>query len=148
MFAAGWKAGNWTLNGIDWNGDDSIYVSRTDIDGFYRVAIKDDGSAGAVEKITVADTLTNMGYDGIAVLDQDTFLVAEYGTGRLTMVDVTGTEGKKQVVSIGLDFPTNVAVVNNGAWVVESQIDHLLYAETAGLPQFPFRLKQVSLPSY
>lgn len=148
MFAAGWKEGNWTLNGIDWNGDTSIFVSRTDIDGFFRIPIEEDGSAGAVQKITVPDTLTNMGYDGIAVLDKDTFLVAEYGTNRLTMIDVEGNEGKKQVVSIGLDFPTNVAVVDDGAWVVESQIDHLLYAETAGLPQFPFHLKHVSLPSF
>lgn len=148
VMAADWQEGNWTLNGIEWDGDASIYVSRTDIDGFYRVSIEDDGSAGAVQQIVVADTFTNMGYDGIAVLDSDTILVAEYGTNRLTMIDITGNNGTKQVVNDQLDFPTNVAVVGDGAWVVESQIDHMLYSETAGPPQVPFHLKHVSLPSY
>ncbi|MBN2390173.1 MAG: hypothetical protein JXR84_05605 [Anaerolineae bacterium] len=142
------QEGNWTLNGIDWDGNASIYVSRTDIDGFYRVSIEDDGSAGAVQQIVVADTLTNMGYDGIALLDSDTIFVAEYGTNRLTMIDVIGNNGTKQVVSDQLDFPTNVAIVGDGAWVVESQIDHMLDPNTAGPPQVPFLLKHVSLPSY
>jgi sugar lactone lactonase YvrE len=147
VLAADWQDG-WTLNGIEWDGDASIYVSRTDNDGFYRVSIENDGSAGAVQQIAVADTLTNMGYDGIVALDSDTFLVAEYSTNRLTMIDVTGNNGTKQVVSTGLDFPTNATVVGDGAWVVESQIDHMLYPDAAGPPQAPFLLKHVSLPQY
>ncbi len=146
MLKAGWKEG-FSLNGIEWDGDASIYVSRTDNDGFYRVSIENDGSAGAVQQIAVADTLTNMGYDGIVALDSDTFLVAEYGTNRLTMIDVTGNNGTKQIVSTGLDFPTNVTVVGDDAWVVESQINHMLYPDTAGPSQVPFLLKHVSLPS-
>lgn len=146
LFAAEWQEGNWTLNGIDWDGDASIYVSRTDTDGFYRVAIENDGSAGVVQEIVVADSLTNMGYDGIVALDSDTILVTEYGTGRLTVIDVADTNGTKQVVTAELDFPTNVTVVGDSAWVVESQIDHLLGFDTAP-PQAPFTLKRVALPS-
>lgn len=145
MLSAGWKEG-WTVNGIAWNGKSSIYVSRTDNDGFYRVSIKKDGSAGAVQQIAVADTLTNLGYDGIAALDPDTLLVAEYGTNRLTMIDVKGNNGRKKIVSTGLNFPTNMAVVGDGAWVVESQLDHMLGLDKAP-PQVPFLLKYITLPS-
>ena len=146
MFAADWQEGNWTLNGIEWNGDASIYVSRTDNDGFYRVSIEKDGSAGAVQQIVVEDTLTNMGYDGITVLDSDTILVTEYASNRLTTIDVTGNNGTKQVVSAELDWPTNVAVVGDSAWVVESQINHMLGYDEAP-PQVPFLLKRITLSS-
>jgi sugar lactone lactonase YvrE len=146
MFAADWQEGNWTLNGIEWNGDASIYVSRTDNDGFYRVSIEKDGSAGAVQQIVVEDTLTNMGYDGITVLDSDTILVAEYASNRLTMIDVSGNTGTKHVVGTDLDWPTNVAVVGDSAWVVESQINHMLGYDEAP-PQVPFLLKRITLSS-
>jgi sugar lactone lactonase YvrE len=145
LLSAGWKEG-WTLNGIEWNGKTSIYVTRTDNDGFYRVSIKKNGSAGTVQQITVADTLTNLGYDGIVALDSNTFLVAEYGTSRLTMINVKGNTGIKKIVSTGLNFPTNAVVVGNGAWVVESQLDHMLGFDKAP-PQVPFLIKYIILPS-
>ena len=141
----GWKEG-FSLNGIEWDGNSSIYVSRTDNDGFYRVSIGNDGSAGAVQQIAIKDTSTNMGYDGIAALDSETFLLTEYMTKRLVRINVTGNNGTKQIVSTGLDFPTNVAVVGDGAWVVESQINHMLYPDTAGPSQVPFQLRHVSIP--
>ena len=146
VLSAGWKEG-WTLNGIAWDGKSSIYVSRTDNDGFYRVSIKKYGSAGAVQQITIADTLTNLGYDGIVALDSNTFLVAEYGTSRLTMIDVKGNTGTKKIVSTGLNFPTNTVIVGDGAWVVESQLDHMLGFDKSP-PQVPFLLKYIILPSY
>jgi sugar lactone lactonase YvrE len=147
VLAAGWQKG-FSLNGIEWDGKASIYVLRTDNDGFYRVSIEKDGSAGAVQQIVVEDTVTNLGYDGIVALDSDTFLVAEYGTNRLTMIDVTDNTGTKRIVSTRLDVPTNATVVGDGVWVVESQLDHMLDPKTAGPPQVPFLLKHVFLPSY
>lgn len=146
VLAAGWKE-DWTLNGIEWDGKSSIYVLRTDNDGFYRVPIKKDGRAGTGQQIAVADTLKNLGYDGIIALDSDTFLIAEYGTNRLTIIDVKGNNGRKKIVSTGLNFPTNIIVVGNGAWVVESQLDHMLGLDKAP-PQVPFLLKYIILPSY
>ncbi len=71
LFEVDWQEGNWTLNGIDWDGDASIYVSRTDNDEFYRVSIENDDSTGAVQQIVVEGILTNMGYDDIVALDSD-----------------------------------------------------------------------------
>jgi sugar lactone lactonase YvrE len=147
VLKAGWKEG-WTLNGIAWDGKSSIYLSRTDNDGFYRVAIENDGKAGVVQQISISDTKTKMGYDGIAALDSDTFLLTEYGTNRLTIIDVTGNKGIKKVVSSELDFPTNVTVVGDSAWVVESQINHMLYPDKAGPSQVPFLIKRIILSSY
>ena len=65
----------------------------------------------------------------------------------MTMIDVTGNNGTKQIVRNELDFPTSAAVVADGAWVVESQIDHMLYPDTAGPPLVPFILKHVPLSS-
>ncbi len=144
-FSEGHQDG-WTLNGIDWDSESSLFVSRTDNDGIYRVSINEDGSAGEVERIIVEGNLSNMGYDGIAALGPDTILVSEYGTNRLTMISVNGSTGTKQVIDDELDFPTNVVVVGDGAWVVESQIDHMLYADTAGQPEEPFTLRYVGLP--
>lgn len=144
--AAGHQEG-WTLNGIEWNKEDALYLSRTDNDAFYRIPINDDGSAGAVQPITIDDAQSNMGYDGIALVDTDTILLTEYATNRVTLIDIEGNEGTKRVVGTELDFPTSAAIVGDGVWVVESQIDHLLYPDAAGAPQAPFQLQYLPLPS-
>lgn len=145
LLAAGHQEG-WTLNGIDWNGEDSVYLSRTDNNGIYRILIEDDGSAGLVEQIVVEDELSDMGYDGIVALNSDSILLTEYATSRLTMIDISETEGVKRVISTDLDFPTNAVTVGEGVWVVESQINHLLFADEAGPQQVPFKLKYLLLP--
>ena len=63
------------------------------------------------------------------------------------MIDVKGNNGKKRIVSTGLNFPTNTVIVGDGVWVVESQIDHMLGLDKAP-PQVPFLLKYIILPSY
>lgn len=143
--AKGWVKG-FSLNGITWDGNSFIYLTRTDNDGFYRVSIKDNGSAGVVQKITVADKQTNIGYDGIVALDSDTFLVAEFGSNRLTMIKVSDNKGTKQIITTGLDIPTNLAVVDDGVWVVESQLNHMLGLDKTP-PKVPFLIKYVPLSS-
>lgn len=137
----------WTLNGIDWNGEDALFVSRTDNDSLYHVVIDNDGSAGTVQQINIEDAQSNMGYDGIVALDTNTILLTEYASNRLTLINVDGNTGTKSVIETGLDFPSNATVVGDGVWVVESQIDHLLNPDAAGAPQTPFQLRHIPLPS-
>jgi sugar lactone lactonase YvrE len=145
IFSEDWVQGNWTLNGIDFNGKNALFISRTDQDALYKVFIDKYGKAGQIQEIQIEDSLSNMGYDGLEALGENTLLLTEYATNRLSLITVEGDSGIKQVVQTELDFPSNVTVQGDVAWVVESQINHLLYPDGAGPAEAPFSIEPVSI---
>jgi sugar lactone lactonase YvrE len=109
------------LDGIAIAGD-AVYVNTYNGSGLYKVAMKPDGSAGAVttmktsRKIELADALRAIG--------PDTLLMIE-GTGKLDRITVSGDEAKVETVSEGYKLPVSVTVVGETAWVLEGQLNHL-----------------------
>jgi sugar lactone lactonase YvrE len=127
------------LDGIAIGSDGAVYVNTYNGSGLYRVALKPDGTAGAVttlktsQKIELADALRAIG--------PNTFLMIE-GTGKLDRITVSGDDAKIEVVRDGFKLPVSVTVVGDTAWVVEGQLNHLFDPKLG--PPAPFLVIPVS----
>lgn len=146
LFSENKTEGAWTINGISWDGTDTLFVTRTDTDSLLKIKIKEDGSADKAEKIQIEDEKSNMGYDGIKVIDANNILIAEYATGRISKITINKTTGVKSIVKSDLNWPTNIAIIpdSDNIWVAESQINHLLGYDTSA-PDVPFQLSRSPL---
>jgi sugar lactone lactonase YvrE len=133
--------GDFTVNGIAWDGDAALYTVKYASGELFRVPIQEDGSAGAAEPITLDHPLA-LG-DGLQALDAETLIVVQ-GTGSLTRIDVSGAAGTTTTLGNRLDSPTTFAIVGDAAWVVEGQLDHLLGFDPAP-PFVPFLVRRVPL---
>ncbi|MCA9712783.1 MAG: hypothetical protein KDK70_43540, partial [Myxococcales bacterium] len=116
--------GEFGLNGITFDGEASIYVVNFAQGELHRIAIADDGSAGAITAIMVGDTgLASP--DGLEWSDGD-MLVIEGGLSAVSRIELAGDSATVTVLADGYDVPTTLALVGSDAWVAEGQLDHLL----------------------
>jgi sugar lactone lactonase YvrE len=102
-------------NGIVISGTD-FYVTNTDQASMAKIAIKADGTAGAVSSFVATDCKAFGGPDGLSVDADGTFLVASNGLNSITRV---GTDGKvtlviAKTVAAPLDSPASTWIVNAG----------------------------------
>ncbi len=102
-------------NGIVQSGTD-FYVTNTDKASMAKIAIKGDGTAGAVTDFVATDCTAFGGPDGLSVDADGTFLVASNGINSITRV---GTDGKVSLVvakapAAPLDSPASTWIVNAG----------------------------------
>jgi len=131
------------LNGITWNRQ-GVFVVKYNTNELFRIVMKQDGSAGSVDQITLSRPLG--GPDGIKTLASGKLLVVEGKTGTLATIRVDKLNGKVRTVGKGLNVPTTAAVFGNTAYVVEGQLDHLPFpGAKVGLPD-AFMLKAITLP--
>ncbi len=134
-FGEGVAAGEFGLNGITWDGAQSLYLANFRRGEIYRV----DVASRSVDVVR-----TGLGApDGIEWLGAGRLLVVEGALARLSELDLRA--GEIEVLREGLDFPSTSAVVEGGAWVVQGQLDHLL-DPSAGPPSPPFVLTFVRRP--
>jgi sugar lactone lactonase YvrE len=132
--------GGFGADGIVWDGDGTLYVNLFSDSTLLRIAIKADGTAGAVAPITVTPALQNP--DGMRALDAHTLVLAE-GAGRITQLAITGDAATGTVVASGLDSPTSLAVTQGAYFVTEGQLGHFL-GLVAGPPSLPFATRRVA----
>jgi sugar lactone lactonase YvrE len=102
-------------NGIVQSGTD-FYVTNTDKASMAKIAIKADGTAGAVTDFVATDCMNFGGPDGLSVDSDGKFLVASNGINSITRV---GTDGKvslviAKTVPAPLDSPASTWIVNAG----------------------------------
>ncbi|MEP7119698.1 MAG: SMP-30/gluconolactonase/LRE family protein [Byssovorax sp.] len=102
-------------NGIVISGTD-FYVTNTDKASMAKIAIKGDGTAGAVTDFVKTDCMAFGGPDGLSVDADGTFLVASNGINSITRV---GTDGKvtllaAKTVAAPLDAPASTWITNAG----------------------------------
>lgn len=102
-------------NGIVLSGTD-FYVTNTDKASMAKIAIKADGTAGAVTDFVATDCMNFGGPDGLSADADGTFLVASNGINSITRV---GTDGKVSLVvakapAAPLDSPASTWITNAG----------------------------------
>lgn len=134
------------LDGIAVGGDGQVYVNNVRSGAFYRVAVKPDGSAGAVTTLTLSRPLSKP--DGMRPISGLDFLVAE-GSGSIAKLSVKGDNVTVTTLAEGIHLPTGVDVSHGpkGAmmgWYVQGQLA-AIFSPDKGAAQLPFRLTPVPL---
>lgn len=135
--------GKFGLNGIVSDGKSFMYAVSSTKGELYRIPIKADGSAGSVTIVTLPRALK--GADGIKAIDAKTLVVVEQDAGALTRISLSGDKGTLRVLTNRLDVPSTFAFQKKVAWVVESQLDHMLGFDK-NPPMLPFQVVRVILP--
>lgn len=129
------------LDGIAFDGAGSLYLSVFATGALHRVAIADDGSPGAIDDIELSGPLALP--DGLR-WDAGELLATEIATGTISRITLDALSGTPAIVAEGLDAPSSLAQIEGGAWVTESQLDHLLGMDP-NPPELPFTVVKVSL---
>ena len=117
------KGGGPGLDGIAFADKSTLFVNTFTSGMLFRVALRPDGTAGAVTPIVTSKPLTlpdALRPTGTA----NSFLMIE-GAGRLDRVVVSGDKAEISVLKDGFDSPAGVAVTGATAWVVEAKLGYL-----------------------
>jgi len=155
------------LGGLDENtpfGANGIYITESYVwvvnigrSTFVRITINSDGTPGDIAEVALTDTdgepTLLIGPDGLKSTDDfSTFIVVEQLGGflseiRVDDIDAAAPTATVEVLSSRLDRPTTVAysLLEDRAYVVEGQFDHLFTPEEAGPPLLPFGVVTVDL---
>jgi sugar lactone lactonase YvrE len=110
-----------TADGIALLADGAVYVNSVGQGTLLRIAVKADGSAGAITKIETSRPL--MQPDGMRSVGSKTMLLVE-GAGRLDEVTVNGDKAEVKVLKEGLTGPTAVTLVGGMAYVSEAKLNY------------------------
>ena len=102
-------------DGIAISGTD-FYVTNTDKASMVKIAVKADGTAGAVTDFVATDCTNFGGPDGLSLDADGSFLVASNGINSITRV---GTDGKvtlvaAKTVAAPLAAPASTWITNSG----------------------------------
>jgi sugar lactone lactonase YvrE len=135
----------WSLNGIDFDAASNVIYTVNQRAGLlFRIAIKADGSAGAVTPIKTSQELRRP--DGLKVIGLDTLATGEGGAGGMAVITVQGDQAAVRRLPAGLDGVATFAYYQGSAWLVENHADHFWDPANAG-PEAnaPFRIVEVPL---
>jgi sugar lactone lactonase YvrE len=130
------------LDGIAFGTDGNLYVNTYATHRLFRIAVKPDGSAGAITELKPSRELDHP--DGMRPLGPNTFLMIE-GAGRLDKVTVDGDAAKIETLRDGFKVPVAVWQVGDVAYALEGQLDVLLDASKKGTKPDPFKAYAVPL---
>lgn len=137
-------AGKYGADGIAFDGTSNLFVTNFEDGKLLRVAINNDGTAGAIDEIVVTPAITRP--DGLRYVNATTYLVIENTEpGKLTqlVIDNTAKTAAATVISNRLDLPTSVVKIGSVYWITEGQISQLLGGM---MPNLPFYVRR--LPSF
>jgi sugar lactone lactonase YvrE len=110
-----------TADGIALLADGNVYVNSVGQGTLMRIAVKPDGSAGAITKLETSRPLTQP--DGMRSVGSKTLLLVE-GAGRLDEVTINGDKAEIKVVREGLTGPTAVTLTEGMAYVAEARLNY------------------------
>ena len=103
------------VDGIAILADGAVYVNTFFGGKIFRIAVKADGSAGALEPIETSLPLTRP--DGLRSVGAQTMVQAE-GQGRVTELTIKGSRAEVRVLKEGLTGATGVTLVGGTAFVL------------------------------
>ncbi len=138
-------AEQWSLNGIDFDASSHVLYTVNQRAGLlFRVALNEDGSAGAVTKIETSQELRRP--DGLKVIGYNTLATGEGGAGGMAVLSLEGDKAIVHRIPAGLDGVATFAYYQGSAWVVENHADHFWDPANAGPDaNAPFRIVEVPL---
>ena len=103
------------IDGLSFLADGSLYANNFTTGKLYRVPVKADGSAGAIEPIETSLPLVRP--DGLRTVGPRTLMQAE-GQGRVTEMTIDGNRANVRVLQDSLAGATGVTLVGNSALVL------------------------------
>lgn len=103
------------IDGLAFLADGSLYVNNFMSGKLFRIPVKADGSAGALEPIETSMPLVRP--DGLRATGPRTLLQAEQ-QGRVAELTINGNRAEMRVVKEGLTRPTGVTVIGDSAFVL------------------------------
>jgi sugar lactone lactonase YvrE len=133
----------YNLDGIAFGKDGHMLVNTYEGGKLFRIAVKDEGSAGDVTEIKTAAPLDHP--DGLRLLKDNVFLMIE-GGGRLDRITVDGANATVEVLKGGMSGPVAVTQVGDVAWALEGQLGVLFDPAKKDTSPAPFRAFAVPLP--
>jgi sugar lactone lactonase YvrE len=130
------------LDGIAFGSDGNLYVNTYNSHRLFKVAVEENGAAGAVTELQPTQALDHP--DGLRALGPSEFLMIE-GAGRLDKITVSGDSAKIEVLKDGYKVPVSVWQIGNEAWVLEGQLNLLFDPALKGTKPAPFKAYAVLL---
>lgn len=110
------------VNGLTFLGAD-LYAGTTFTNHIYRIAIRPDGSAGALVDLKLSQPIN--GPDGMRADRRGRLYLAEPREGRVSQVIIQGDTATITVIKSGYESPTAVSPVGGVVWVGESRLNHM-----------------------
>ncbi len=144
-FGDGLAADALSLNGIAIDeAAGAVYSARIDSGALFRIALMDDGTAGAVEEVALTGG-DIAAADGITLEATNTLLVIQNDSGEVDRVKIDGKSGTVESVATGLEEPATGVIVGTELLVTYTQFSHLFGGTL--MPALPFCVGRVELGS-
>ena len=131
------------IDGIAFSGAGVLYVNIVSRGALVRVAVDGKGSMGALQELTVSQSLG--GPDGFRLLTGDRFLLAEGTAGRIDEVTIQGERATVRVLREGLNSSPGVTSVGNTVYAIEGKIKYLLDPKLKGQDPGEFKIHSIPL---
>jgi sugar lactone lactonase YvrE len=142
---ARWDVKGFQLDGIAVFPDGSVYANIFEGDGLYRIAVKADGSAGAITKLQTSRPLYHS--DGLRAYGANKLLMVEGETkGYLDLITVTGDSAQVETIKDGFEGPVSLAQIGDTVYVLDDPLKYLLGPEAKTMKPPPFTASAVKLP--
>ncbi len=131
------------LDGIAFGGDGQLYVNNWQTNVIVRIAIKPDGSPGALTNLTLSRTPVMA--DGLRLIDGLQFAMAE-GGGKVSLVTVRGDKAEVRPLAEDLKEATGVAVYEDAIWYSQGHMGVAFNPAARAQPLPASRITPVALP--
>jgi sugar lactone lactonase YvrE len=132
-----WKVKGPQLDGIAVLPDGSVVANIFEGDGLYRIAVRPDGSAGAVTRLQTSRPLFHA--DGLRATGPNTLLMVEGETrGTLDRITIEGDVAKVETICAGFEGPVALAQVGDTVYVLDVPLKYLFDPQLKGQSPKPF----------
>jgi len=132
------------IDGLAFSADGTLYVNNVRTQEIIRVAVNANGGMGALTSLKLSHELG--GPDGMRLIDGNRFIQAEGTIGRVGILEINGDSAQLTVLRDDLISSPGATVAGNTAFVLESNIGHLLNPELKDKEIPPFMVYAVPLP--
>ncbi len=129
------------LDGLAFASDGHLYVNNVRTGALYRIAMGQDGKAGAVTTLETSRPLGSP--DGMRSLGGMDLAVAE-SQGRIARLSIKGDHVEVTTLAEGIASPTGLDPHEGTIWYVQGQVGALMNPDTPR-PSLPFRLTPLPL---
>jgi sugar lactone lactonase YvrE len=132
------------VDGIAFSGDGALYINNVQAQTMQRIDRKPGGAFAGLTKLFLSQPVK--GPDGLRLLSGNRFLQAEGGSGKVTMVIITGDKAEITDLRTGLDSSPGVTPARGRAYAVEGKIQYLIMPALKGKEPGAFAARAIELP--
>jgi hypothetical protein len=132
------------VDGIAFAGSGALYVNNVQANTMLRIDRKPDGSFAGLTDLALSQPVK--GPDGLRLLRGNSFLQAEGGSGKVTLVTIDGTDAKITDLRTGLDSSPGVTLARGRVYAVEGKIQYLVVPALKGKEPGAFMARAIELP--